>query len=163
MMSSSANEEAGPSDSTGGIGPEWVLEQHRNQQEINAQIMQGLRAVQESMASFTPALSQTPAPETTVRETEPARKARHSLSYPDKYDGKNKTAYPAFKGHLRAKLRIDQAVIRGEPEQVWYAFRRLADKAADRIFPWIESTEQRGAPLRVAAFFEQLDAAFYDP
>ncbi len=59
------------------------------------------------MASFTPALSQTPTLETTVRETEPAQKARHSLSYLDKYDRKNKTAYPAFKGHLRAKLRID--------------------------------------------------------
>src|SRR6266536_3242540 len=143
MMSSSVGEGA-PEASTSGIGPEWVLEQHWNQQEINAQIMRGLRAVQVSMASITPTPSQTPVLEATVRETEPAWKARHSLSYPDKYDGKNKTAYPAFKGHLRAKLRIDQAAIRGEPEQVWYAFGRLSDKAADRIFPWIESTKYLG-------------------
>ena len=143
MMSGSANEGA-PEASTGGIGPEWVLEQHRNQQEINAQIMQSLRAVQESMASLTPTPSQVAAP--IVQEAEPTRKAKHSLSHPDKYDGKNKTAYPAFKGHLRAKLRIDRAAIRDEPEQVWYAFGRLADKAADRIFPWIKSTEQRGEP-----------------
>ena len=72
------------------------------------------------MASLTPALSRTLAPvaETTVQEIEPARKARHSLSYSDKYNRKNKTAYPAFKGHLRAKLRIDRAAIRDEPEQV---------------------------------------------
>jgi hypothetical protein len=117
------------------------------------------------MASLTPASPQTaaPTPRITVPETEPGRKAKHSLSHPDKYDGKSKTAYPAFKGHLRAKLRIDRAAIGDEPEQVWYAFGRLADKAANRIFPWIDSTEQRGIPLRVAAFFEQLDAAFYDP
>ena len=160
MISGSANEGA-PGAPTGGIGPEWVLEQHRNQQEINAQIMQSLRAVQESLASFTPTPSQITVP--IVQKAEPTRKAKHSLSHPDKYDGRNKTAYPAFKGHLRAKLRIDRAAIGGEPEQVWYAFGRLADKAADRIFPWIESTEQRGGPLRVTAFFEQLDAAFYDP
>ncbi len=118
MISSSTNEGTGPTGSTGGIGPEWVLEQHWNQQEINAQVIRGLRTVQESIASLTPTLSQIPAPETTVQETEPAQKARHSLSYPDKYDRKNKTAYPAFKGHLRAKLRIDQVAIRGEPEQV---------------------------------------------
>ncbi len=68
------------------------------------------------MASFTPALSQILVLETTVRETEPAWKARYSLSYLDKYDRKNKTAYPAFKGHLRTKLRIDQVAIGGEPE-----------------------------------------------
>ena len=60
MMSSSAGKGA-PEASTGGLGPEWVLQQHRNQQEVNAQIMQSLRAVQESMASLTPALSQTTA------------------------------------------------------------------------------------------------------
>ena len=61
------------------------------------------------MASLTPALSRTLVlvAETTVQETEPAWKARHLLSYLDKYDRKNKTAYPTFKGHLRAKLRID--------------------------------------------------------
>ena len=29
---------------------------------------------------------------------------KHSLTYLDKYNRENKVGYPAFKGHLRAKL-----------------------------------------------------------
>ena len=133
-MSSNTNAREARADPSDSIGPEWVLEQHQNQQEINARIMQSLRALQESMASLTPASPRTTIPITTP-EADPSQKPRHSLSHSNKYEGKSKTAYPAFKGHLRAKLRIDQAAIGGEPEQVWYAFGRLADKAADRIFP----------------------------
>ena len=163
MISNSTNKEATPTNSTSTIRPKWGLEQHQNQQEVNTQIMQSLRAVQESMASLTLTLSQTLALETTIQKIEPAQKARHLLSYLDKYNRKNKTAYPAFKGHLCAKLRIDQAVIRGKPEQVQYAFRQLANKAADYIFPQIKLTKQRGAPLQVTTFFKQLDTIFYDP
>ena len=44
-MNNNVGKETAPAASRDGIGPEWVLEQHWNQQEINAQIMQGLRAV----------------------------------------------------------------------------------------------------------------------
>jgi hypothetical protein len=97
-----------------------------------------------------------------TRSDTASTRAKHSLTHPDKYDGENKTGYPAFKGHLRAKLRIDQKAIRGEPEQVWYGFGRLSGKAAERLYPWIESTESRGFPLRVSEFFNQLDSAFLD-
>jgi hypothetical protein len=53
-----------------------------------------------------------------VVEPEQTRRPRHSLSHPDKYDGEDKAEYLPFKGHLRAKLRIDQAAIGGETEQV---------------------------------------------
>jgi hypothetical protein len=69
------------------------------------------------------------------------------LSHLDKYDGKNRTAYPAFKGYLKAKLRIDRLAIGNEPELVWYAFGQLTGKAANCMFPWLESMEQRGEPL----------------
>jgi hypothetical protein len=147
------------------VSPEWVLSQHRQQQEINATIMQSLTAIQASLGAKTPNSSQATAaaPTAVVGEPQGTRKAKHSLSHPDKYDGKSKAAYPAFKGILRAKLRIDQAAIGSEEERVWYGFGRLSGKAADRIFPWIESTQQRGMPLFVDPFFDQLDAAFYDP
>jgi hypothetical protein len=46
---------------------------------------------------------------------------------------------------------------------VWYGYGHLTGKAADRIFPWIYSTEERKQLLRVENFFEQMDAAFSDP
>jgi len=65
------------------------------------------------------------------------RKPKPCLPNPDKFDGKDKALYPQFEGSLRAKLRIDGPAIGGENEQVWYAFGRLADEAAGRIYPWI--------------------------
>jgi hypothetical protein len=147
------------------VSAEWVLNQYRHQQEVNAELMGALQDLRKSLR--TPGLSEAmsrPIPAVVV--TEPAsssqRKAKHSLSHPDKYDGVNKAAYPAFKGHLRAKLRIDRGAIGDEPEQVWYAFGRLSDKASERMFPWIETIERKGDALTTDAFFAQLDAAFYN-
>ena len=151
------------------VTPEWVLANHLQQQEVNAQIIASLRAIQQATA-LTPTqhaqepasepTAETPAPDEPV--SDPFRRPKHSLSHPEKYDGESKTAYPAFKGHLGAKLRIDQAAIGGEAEQVWYGFGRLSGKAAERIFPWIDATDSQQKPLRVQDFFAQLDAAFYD-
>ncbi len=135
------------------------------QQEVNAEVVKTLKELRESIRTPGPSEAATSRDPPTVFVEEPATnrpKAKHSLSHPDKYDGEKKAAYPAFKGHLRAKLRIDRAAIGEEPEQVWYGFGRLAGKAADRIFPWIDATEKRGIRLRVDDFFDQLDAAFYD-
>ena len=150
------------------VDSDWVLQQHRQQQEVNAQLAQGLSAIQETLSLLTPATSRRPSQPAPLAQ-EPAnsttlsRKPRHSLSHPDKYDGENRAAYPTFKGHLRAKLRIDAAAIGGEVEQVWYGFGRLAGKAADRIFPWLSRADQSPEALRVDDFFNQLDAAFLDP
>ena len=144
------------------VTQEWIIEQHRQQQEINAKILDFLQNMQPSQQA--PPTSQPPVQSV----AEPAiasgqnQKPKHSLSHPDKYDGESKTAYPAFKGHLRAKLRIDQAAIGGEAEQVWYGFGRLSGKAAERMYPWINAIDSQGKPLLVDDFFEQLDAAFYD-
>ena len=152
------------------ISPDWVLEQHRNQQELNAQIMEALRAIQEyqqiTANSFIPqrrTLPPLPPQNVIVPEPEPYRKARHSLAHPDKYDGESRIEYLSFKGLLRAKLRIDAVAIGGEPEQVWYGYGRLTGKAAARIFPWLDATERKRISLQVKAFFEELDAAFHDP
>lgn len=147
------------------VNAEWVLNQHRQQQEVNAELMKALQDLRESLrtpGSIRESSRLTPAP--IVAESAPIsqQKAKHSLSHPDKYDGVSKAAYPAFKGHLRAKLRIDRDAIGGEPEQVWYAFGRLSEKASERIFPWIDTTERKGDTLTTDAFFAQLDAAFYD-
>ena len=154
------------------IDAEWIVHQHQQQQEVNASILSALEDIQQRMNQST---QQRPLEGTPV-ENEPnptregsdtggitTKRTKHSLTHPDKYDGENKAGYPAFKGHLRAKLRIDQTAIGGEPEQVWYSFGRLSGEAAARLFPWIEAIESQGKQLRVADFFDQLDAAFRDP
>jgi hypothetical protein len=147
------------------VSAEWVLSQYRQQQEVNTELVRALRELRESFR--TSGLSETTSrftPPVVATESAPNRhpKAKHSLSHPEKYDGISKAAYPAFRGHLRAKLRIDQGAIGGESEQVWYAFGRLSDKASERIFPWIDTIKRRGRPLTTDDFFAQLDAAFYD-
>lgn len=147
------------------VSAEWVLNQHQQQQEVNAELMRALRDLRESIrtpGSVGTTSRPSPAVVATESTSSSQRKAKHSLSHPDKYDGVSKAAYPAFRGHLRAKLRIDQGAIGGEPEQVWYAFGRLSDKASERIFPWIETIERTGKALTTHDFFAQLDAAFYD-
>jgi hypothetical protein len=151
------------------VDAEWVVHQHQQQQEINAQIMQSLHALQQSITGLAPDTSTnrlTPTSTTAAAslvEPDGIRRPKHSLSHPEKYDGTDKAAYPAFKGLLRAKLRIDAAAIGGEPERVWYAFGRLSGKASDRIFPWINNQEEASKPLRVNDLFVQMDAAFSDP
>ena len=158
------------------ISAEWVVEQHRLQQEVNAQqaantnrIMQMLeqlganqpqRAVPPQAAATIAPVAAMP-PQVNV-DYEP-RKARHSLGHPEKFDGEDKTKYPPFKGFLIAKLQIDQPAIGGETEQVWYAYGRLSGKAAARVFPWLEASQRTGQALLIDSFMEQMDAAFYDP
>ena len=153
------------------IDADWILNQHQQQQVVNASILSALQGIQQQLSQ---SVQQRPLKGTNGnREASPTRigsdiegtillKAKHSLSHPDKYDGENKAGYLAFKGHLCAKLRIDQRAIGGELEQVWYSFGRLSGKAVERLFPWIDATESQGKPLRVAEFFDQLDAAFRD-
>jgi hypothetical protein len=125
-----------------------------------------MKMLSDMQEKLTPGLSRAASnlpPDYSGATTDPFRRPKHSLLHPDKYDGEDRTVYPAFKGYLKAKLRIDRLAISDEPELVWYAFGRLTGKAADRMFPWLESMDQRGEPLRVATFMDQLDAVFCDP
>jgi hypothetical protein len=130
-----------------GLTPEWLMQQHRAQQELNTAIMKTLGDMQSKLTSQSLRAPSNPPLDLPTVVTDASRRPKHSLSHPDKYDGEDRTAYPAFKGYLRAKLRIDRQAIGDEPELVWYAFGRLTGKAADCIFPWIESMEQRGGHL----------------
>jgi hypothetical protein len=144
---------------------EWVIEQHRAQQVINAQILEALQRLQskqEETGGATPASTETPPLGTDRGVSGASRRVRHSQPHPSKYDGEDRAIYPAFKGQLRAKLRIDQLAIGTEPELVWYAYGCLSGKAASRIYPWINANERKSIPLRVDAFFEEMDMAFYD-
>jgi hypothetical protein len=145
---------------------EWVIEQHRAQQVLNAQILETLQRIQskqEETGGATPASTETPPLDTDRGVSGASRRVRHSQPHPSKYDGEDRSVYPSFKGQLRAKLRIDRLAIGPtEPELVWYAYGCLSGKAASRIYPWINAHERKSIPLRVNAFFEELDMAFYD-
>jgi hypothetical protein len=142
------------------INRDWILEQHSHQQELNAQLLQALHDIRATL--HTPAPE--PAPTPVYRGELPRNKRpKHSLSHPNKFDGLDRSAYPAFKGYLQVKFRIDSEAIGGETEKVWYGYGYLIGKAAERIFPWLAAAEEKRRPLRVEDFFTQLDAAFSDP
>lgn len=146
------------------VNMEWLVQQHSQQQEINARLMQGIAAIQASLQ--TPGSSERTmpaAPEVISRVSEGVRRPKHTLAHPNKFDGQDSAAYPAFRGYLEVKFEIDSAAIGGETEKVWYAYGFLIDKAAERIFPWIAAIQARQKPLRVDDFFTQMDAAFSDP
>jgi hypothetical protein len=173
-LGSSSQQGDGASLDTLQITSEWILQTHQQQQEVNARVMAELQESRRQQAEAnerlivllqgrnSPPRTHVPRPVPIVVEPELTRRPKHSLSHPDKYDGEDKTEYLPFKGHLRAKLRIDQAAIGGETEQVWYAYGRLSGRAAARIFPWIDTMERQSIPLRVTRFFEELDSAFLD-
>jgi hypothetical protein len=118
-----------------GLTPEWLMQQHWAQQELNAAIMKMLSDMQEKLTPGSLRAPSNPLPEQTGAARDASWRPKHSLSHPDKYDREDKMAYPAFKGYLRAKLRIDRQAIGDKPELVWYAFGRLTGKAANRMFP----------------------------
>lgn len=84
------------------------------------------------------------------------------LPHPEKFTGKDKALYPQFEGLLQAKLEIDSAAIGGEREKVWYAFGRLSDDAAVRIYPWMSYAQHQGK-FTVDELFSQMRLAFHDP
>jgi hypothetical protein len=57
----------------------------------------------------------------------------------EKFDGKDLSLYPQFRGKLEAKVEIDAEAIGTEQDRVWYAFHRLTGTAAARIFPWVST------------------------
>ena len=146
------------------ISAEWVMQQHAQQQEVNAQLMQSLAAIRASLQTPNPpSTTGIPTPDPVRSAFASGRKPKHILSHPNKFDGRDRSAYPAFKGYLQVKFRIDSDAIGGDTEKVWYGYGFLTDKASERIFPWLAATEKRQQPLRVEDFFYQLDAAFDDP
>ena len=61
-------------------------------------------------------LSSANAPSTTVPKKE--------LPDPERYDGENRAAYPAFELNLKAKVIRDKETIGAGPDQVWYRVRQ---------------------------------------
>lgn len=164
MMSNSNNNGGSPAPNRleDTITMEWLMQQHNQQQEINARLMQGISAIQASLQTPSPSVEPVQ-PTIAGSVTEGGRRPKHSLAHPNTFDGQDRGAYPAFKGYLRVKFRIDSAAIGGETEKVWYGYGYLTGKAAERIFPWLAAKEERQEPLRVDDFFTQLDTAFSDP
>jgi hypothetical protein len=111
------------------------MQQHRAQQELNAAIMKTLSDMQEKLTPGSSRAASNLPLDYSGATTDPSWRPKHSLSHSDKYDSEDRTAYLAFKGYLKAKLRIDRLAIGDEPELVWYAFGRLTGKATDRMFP----------------------------
>ena len=85
------------------------------------------------------------------------------MAHPNKFDGEDRGAHPAFTGCLKVKFLVDSEAIGGETEKVWYGYGFLIGKSAERVFPWLASAEDRQQPLLVTDFFFQLDAVFEDP
>jgi hypothetical protein len=146
------------------VNEEWIMQQHNTQQEFNAQLLQGLADIRASLHTPNPqGEHMAPIPEVAGGVSGGSRKPKHTLTPPNKFDGQDRAAYPAFRGYLKVKFKIDSDAIGGETEKVWYGYGFLTGKAAKRIYPWLAANEERQRPLRVSDFFAQLDAAFSDP
>jgi hypothetical protein len=146
------------------ISAEWVMQQHAHQQDVNAQVMESLAAIRASLQTPNPpSIAGKPIPEVVRSTFVSSRKPKYILSHPNRFNGQDHFAYPAFKGYLRVKFRINSDAIGGNTEKLWYGYGFLTDKASERISPWLAATEQRQQPLQVENFFCQLDAAFDDP
>lgn len=163
QMGVGANMARAQSNRNESVTNEWVMEQHRAQQVINAQLMEGLQRLLSKQVETGGAPASTETPETVVRGVSGAlRKPKHSLPKPADFDGEDRSKYPTFRGSLRAKLRIDRLAIGGEDELVWYAHSCLTGRAAARLYPWIDSHEERLIPLRISDYLDELDLAFKD-
>ena len=79
----------------------------------------------------------------------------------EKFDGKDLSLYPQFRGKLEAKVEIDAEAIGTEQDRVWYSFHRLTGTAAARIFPW-GSTFKNTPFFTLPGFFKKMDIAFLD-
>jgi hypothetical protein len=158
--------------SQGGAVPQWLVEFMANQRAVNESLQQSnqqltlrLEALVNNTArgtstgtNATPTPSATPAPPT----INPTFRPKHSRRHPDPYTHEDESMYPQFRGGLEAKLRIDGPAIGGEEEKVWYAIDCLKDKAAKRIYPWVESAKDT-SQFTVRELFLQMDLAFADP
>ena len=122
MMANLGNEGThnAPPEMERGITPEWLMHQHRQQQEVNASIMATLQELRRTLdtriGAETPITVPTPVTPGPVPEV--ARRPKHALPHPSIFDGTNLMDYASFKGFLKTKYRIDAAVIGGKTEQV---------------------------------------------
>jgi hypothetical protein len=91
------------------------------QQIINVQILETLQRIQSKQketGGATPTSTETSPLETVRGDLRPSRRVKHSQPHLSKYDGEDRALYPAFKGQLWAKLRIDRLAIGIELELV---------------------------------------------
>lgn len=86
------------------------------------------------------------------------------LPDPKEFDGEDLAQFPAFQQKLRAKLVVDGLALGDTVDQAYYVYGRLSGKAANRLLPWIQTTESvRPGSLNVENIMEQLEKAFSDP
>jgi hypothetical protein len=156
----------------GGEIPQWLVEFMASQRAMNESLQQQnqqlasqleMLAINASRAASTDAnITPTPATTPVTLTTDLAVKPKHSRRHPDPYTHEDGSIYPQFRGGLEAKLRIDGLAIGQEEEKVWYAVDCLKDKAAKRIYPWVESAKDTDK-FTVRELFVQMDLAFADP
>lgn len=147
---------------------EWLIQSHQAQQNVNAQLLGAITALQESINR-----GQSPIPTIVTPASEPleetislqrTHRPKHVLPRPE-YNHEDPSLFSQFKGLLYTKVYVMDSLACGntESERVWYAFSCLQGKAAARIYPWIEFCQKTSQPLLLQTFFAQLDSAFSDP
>lgn len=147
---------------------EWLIQSHQAQQNVNAQLLSAITALQDSInrqPSIAPSLiTSTPSLSTETPIQLGASRPKHVLPKPE-YNHEDPSLFPQFRGLLFTKVYGVDALACGntESERVWYAFACLAGKAAARVYPWIEFFQKTSQPLILETFFIQLDSAFSDP
>jgi hypothetical protein len=147
---------------------EWLMQSHQAQQNVNAQLLNAIAALQQSVNR-----SQNATPSVTISVPEPLletapqqepHRPKHILPKPE-YDHEDPSLFPQFRGLLYTKVYGVDTLACGntEVERVWFSFACLKGKAAARVFPWIEFCQRTSQPLLLENFFTQLDSAFSDP
>lgn len=156
------------------ISPEWVLQQHKAQQEVNAQnaaanarmmaMLEALVAKQQPAALTTQqGATTTPTTSAPVATAPSIHTPKQRMGKIHPYTDEDKSLYPQYKGLLEAKLDIDAfALGADDKERAWWAFGTLQGDAAKRIYPWV-SLATKTDTLTTVALLEQMDQAFSDP
>lgn len=143
------------------ITPDWILANHRQQQEVNAQILAALANLQ-SIKLSPPAPKATDQPLVDNRTREVQFERKHKLGKVQPYDGSDRSLFPQFRTKLEMKLEIDGPIIGSAYDQLWFAFGCLEGAAAARLHPWMVVTKDT-ASFTKDGFFAQLESAFGDP
>ena len=87
---------------------------------------------------------------------------KKKLPDPERYDGEDRSHFPAFEINLKAKVHGDAEILGNAKDRVLYAYSRLSGKAAALMQPWIEANG--GAPsFNFSNFLDQLRMTFRDP
>ena len=112
-----------PTPGTPGVDMEWLMQQHAQQQELNARLMRAMNEIQASLQTPRTATDTVPSVQEPTRGVpEGSRRPKHILAHPNKFDGQDRTAYKAFKGYLKVNgeglVRIRTPCGQGSPAYI---------------------------------------------